>query len=77
MSTRPRTADQIRESIAANQAGLASSLTQLRGEVVAVADWRRHVNSHRREVLIGAAVAGFVIGGGIAALVRPRRRRRS
>ena len=73
MSTQPRTPEQIRASIAANQAGLASSLTQLRGEVVAVADWRRQINSHRREVLIGAAVAGFVIGGGIAAIFGRRR----
>ncbi len=73
MSTQPRTSEQIRASIAANQAGLASSLTQLRGEVVAVADWRRQINSHRREVLIGAAVAGFVIGGGIAAIFGRRR----
>ena len=74
MSTQPRTPEQIRASIAANQAGLANSLTQLRGEVVAVADWRRQINSHRREVLIGAAVAGFVIGGGIAAIFGRRRR---
>jgi hypothetical protein len=26
------------------------------------------VQRHKREVLIGAAVAGFVVGGGIAAL---------
>ncbi len=73
MSTQPRTPEQIRASIAANQAGLASSLTQLRGEVVAVADWRRQINAHRREVLIGAAVAGFVIGGGIAAIFGRKR----
>jgi len=73
VSTQPRTPEQIRASIAANQAGLASSLTQLRGEVVAVADWRRQINSHRREVLIGAAVAGFVIGGGIAAIFGRKR----
>ncbi len=73
MSTQPRTPEQIRASIAANQAGLASSLTQLRGEVVAVADWRRQINSHRTQVLVGAAVAGFVIGGGIAAIFGRRR----
>jgi hypothetical protein len=73
VSTQPRTPEQIRASIAANQAGLASSLTQLRGEVVAVADWRRQINSHRTQVLVGAAVAGFVIGGGIAAIFGRRR----
>ena len=73
MSSQPRTPEQIRASIAANQAGLASSLTQLRSEVVSVADWRRQINDHRPKVLIGAAVAGFVIGGGIAAIFGRRR----
>jgi hypothetical protein len=73
VSTPPRTPEQIRASIAANQAGLASSLTQLRGEVVAVADWRRQINNHRTQVLIGAAVAGFVVGGGIAAIFGRKR----
>ena len=76
MSTNPRTPEQIRASIAENQAGLASSLTQLRGEVVAVADWRRQINTHRPQVIAGAVVAGFVIGGGIAAIFGRRRRRR-
>ena len=74
MSTNPRTPEQIRASIAENQAGLASSLTQLRGEVVAVADWRRQINTHRPQVIAGAVVAGFVIGGGIAAIFGRRRR---
>ncbi len=71
---RPRTADEIRASIATNQQALASSLSQLRGEVVAVADWRAQVNRHKPQVLIGAAVAGFVIGGGIAAIFGRSRR---
>ena len=43
-----------------------------------VTDWRTHLREHQREVMIGAAVAGFVIGGGIAALaglLTGRRRR--
>lgn len=68
-----RTPDEIRASMAANQAELARSLTELRGEVVAVADWRRQINRHRPKVLVGAAVAGFVIGGGIAAVFGRRR----
>ena len=68
VSSQPRTPEQIRASIAANQAALATSLTQLRGEVVAIADWRRQINRNRPKVLAGAAVAGFVIGGGIAAI---------
>ncbi len=68
-----RTPEQIRASIARNQVELATSLTELRGEIVTVADWRRHVNRNRSKVLIGAAVAGFVVGGGIAALLGRRR----
>jgi hypothetical protein len=74
VSTQPRTAEQIRASIAANQSALATSLTELRGEVVAIADWRRQINRNRPKVLAGAAVAGFVIGGGIAAIIGRRRR---
>ena len=70
----PRSPDELRASIAQRQTDLAQSLTQLRGEVVAVADWRTQVNRHRPMVLATAAVAGFVIGGGIAALIGRKRR---
>ena len=52
----------------------AAALDELRGEVVAIADWRRQINRNRPKVLAGAAVAGFVIGGGIAAVIGRRRR---
>ena len=55
---------------------LAHSLTRLRGEVAEVTDWRKQIGEHRKQVLIGAAVAGFVLGGGIAAVVGLFRRRR-
>ena len=53
-----------------------SSVEYLRGEVTRSTDWREQFCRHKREVLIGAAVAGFVLGGGIAALtwVVPGRR---
>ena len=74
-----RTPEQIRASIEENRQELAVSLTRLRGEVAELTDWRKQLNLHRREALVGAAVAGFVIGGGIAALsgaLFGRRRRR-
>jgi hypothetical protein len=40
---------------------------KLRGEVVKTTDWRSQLRRHKREVIIGAAVTGFVLGGGIAA----------
>jgi hypothetical protein len=73
-----RSPEEIRRSIEANRAELAVSLQKLRGEVAEVTDWRKHLREHQQEVLIGAAVAGFVLGGGIAAiggLLRRKKRR--
>jgi hypothetical protein len=63
-----RSPEEIRRSIEANRSELVRSVDKLRAEVAVVADWRRHIRRHKREVLIGAAVAGFVIGGGLAAM---------
>ena len=71
-----RTPEEIRRSIESNRAELALSLGRLRGEVAEVTDWRKQIAKHRKQVVIGAAVAGFVIGGGIAALGGVMRRRR-
>ncbi len=75
-----RSPEQIRESIELNRRELGSSIEVLRREVTALTDWRRQLREHRREALIAAAVAGFVIGGGIAGvtgvLFGRRRRRR-
>jgi hypothetical protein len=63
-----RTPEEIRASIEANRTELAHSLVRLRGEVAEVTDWRKQIVTHQKQVMIGAAVAGFVLGGGIAAL---------
>ena len=63
-----RTPEEIRRSIEANRAELGLAMERLRAEVAEVTDWRKQINRKRREFLIGAAVAGFVLGGGIAAL---------
>jgi hypothetical protein len=63
-----RTPEEIRRSIEANRAELGLAVDRLRAEVAELADWRKQINKRRKEFLIGAAVAGFVIGGGIAAL---------
>jgi hypothetical protein len=78
-----RTPEEIRASIEENRQQLAVSLDRLRGEVVELSDWRKQLIVHQKEVLIGAGVAGFVLGGGIAAVGgllfggRRRRRRRA
>jgi hypothetical protein len=65
-----RSPEEIRQSIEANRRELVGAVDKLRGEVALAADWRRHIRRHQREVMIGAAVAGFVIGGGLAAFRR-------
>jgi hypothetical protein len=64
-----RTPTEIRASIEANRTELAHSLERLRGEVAEATDWRKQIITHQKQVLIGAAVAGFVLGGGIAGIV--------
>jgi hypothetical protein len=74
-----RSPHEIRRSIEANRAELGLAVEKLRTEVSLVTDWRRQLAAHKKEVIIGAAVAGFVLGGGIAAatgLLTGRRRRR-
>ena len=63
-----RTPDEIQRSIEANRVELGLAVERLRGEVTKATDWRGQFERHRKEVLIGAAVAGFVLGGGIAAV---------
>ena len=65
----PRTAEEIRRSIEANRAELGLAVDRLRAEVDEVKDWRKQINKRRQQVLIGVAVAGFVLGGGIGAVV--------
>jgi hypothetical protein len=63
-----RTPEEIRQSIEANRAQLGVAVERLRGEVTKATDWRSQFERHKKEVLIGAAVAGFVLGGGVAAM---------
>jgi hypothetical protein len=62
-----RTPEEIRRSIQANRADLGLAMEKLRGEITRTTDWRAQLRRHRREILIGAVVTGFVLGGGIAA----------
>ena len=70
-----RTPEQIRASIEDNRVQLAHSLERLRGEVAEITDWRKQNVTHQKQVLIGAAAAGFILGGGIAGIVGLFRRR--
>ena len=63
-----RTPDEIRASIEQNRQELGTSIEKLRVEVVRLTDWRAQLRRHQQQAMIGAGVAGFVLGGGIAAL---------
>ena len=70
-----RSPEEIRRSIEANRAELGMAVEKLRAEVAVVTDWRSQVQANQKNILIGAAVAGFVLGGGIAAVGGLLRRR--
>jgi len=70
-----RSPQQIRDSIESNRMELERSLGTLRAELTEAANWRKHIENNKRNILIGAAVAGFVIGGGIAGVTGLFRRR--
>jgi hypothetical protein len=66
-----RSAAQIRRDIDLQRHDLGYSVELLRGRVAELTDWRRQVREHRSQLIVGAAVAGFALGG----LMMLRRRR--
>jgi hypothetical protein len=66
---RARSPEMIRASIEETRHELAFSVNDLRSKVAEITNWRGQLVKNRRTALIGAAVAGFVIGGGVAATV--------
>ena len=71
-----RSPEMIRREIEETRRELAFSVNDLRSKVTEITDWRGQLVRNRRTALIGAAVAGFVIGGGVAATVSLFTRRR-
>ena len=61
-----RTSQDIRSDIEAARVELGHAVDTLRGRVNELTDWRRQVREHQRELVIGAAVVGFVVGGFLA-----------
>ena len=51
-------------------------MERLQNDIAILTDWRGQLVKHQKQAVIGAAVAGFVIGGGIAAFGGLFRRRR-
>jgi hypothetical protein len=73
-----RSPEMIRASIEETRRELAFSVNDLRSKMSEITDWRGQLIRNRQAALVSAAVAGFVIGGGVAATlsVFSRRRRR-
>ena len=63
----PDNPEVIRASIEETRKELAFSVNDLRSKMAEITNWRGQLIKNRKQALIGAAVAGFVIGGGIAA----------
>lgn len=61
--TAGRSPAQIRQEIELQRRDLGRSVEQLRGRMAELTDWRRQVREHRRELVVGAAVVGFALGG--------------
>jgi len=66
-----RTPAQIRRDIDLQRQDLGRSVEQLRNRVAELTDWRSQVREHRSQLIAGAAIAGFAIGG----MMMLRRRR--
>jgi dienelactone hydrolase len=70
-----RSSAEIRASLEETRRELSYSVNDLQSKVRQLTDWRSQLAANQQKAIIGAAVAGFVIGGGIAATVRLFRRR--
>jgi hypothetical protein len=64
-----RSPEMIRASIEETRNELAFSVNDLRSKMAEITNWRGQLIRNRKAALVGAAVAGFVIGGGVAATV--------
>jgi hypothetical protein len=70
-----RSAAEIRASLEETRRELSFSVNDLQSKVKELTDWRTKLAQNQKNAIIGAAVAGFVIGGGIAATLGLFRRR--
>jgi Protein of unknown function (DUF3618) len=69
-----RSPAEIRRDIDLKRRELGGSVEALRGRVNELTDWRRQVEEHKDQLVMGAAAVGFFIGA--RAMLRRRKRRR-
>jgi hypothetical protein len=60
---------EIRQDVQEARRELEFSLGDLKAKVRELTDWKKQLREHREQALIGAGVAGFVVGGGIAGII--------
>ena len=68
-----RTSAEIRRDIDAQRQQLGTSVEALRGRVNELTDWRRQAREHKKELIVGAAAVGFIVG---IRLMRGRKKNR-
>jgi hypothetical protein len=69
-----RSSSEIRASMEETRRELSYSVNDLQSKVRELTNWRAKLAQNQKNAIIGAAVAGFVIGGGIGATLRLFRR---
>ena len=69
-----RSSQEIRQSIEVTRQELQYSVGDLQSKVRDLTNWRAKLRKNQKQAIVGAAVAGFVIGGGIAATISIFRR---
>ena len=68
-----RSPAEIRRDIELRRHQLGSSVEALRHRVNELTDWRRQVEDHKQQLIVGAAAVGFLVGA--RAMLRRRRNR--
>ncbi|HXR60376.1 MAG TPA: DUF3618 domain-containing protein [Solirubrobacterales bacterium] len=68
-----RSPAEIRRDIDFKRRELGTSVESLRVRVNELTDWRRQVEDHKQQLIMGAAAVGFLIGA--RAMLRRRRNR--
>jgi hypothetical protein len=69
-----RSPAEIRRDVDLKRRELGNSVEALRGRVNEITDWRRQVEEHKGQLIMGAAAVGFFIGA--RAMLRRRKRNR-
>jgi multidrug resistance efflux pump len=71
-----RSPEEIRASIEQNRQELGQAIQRLQSEFKEATDWRKQLRAKQQQFVIGAAVAGFVIGGGVGGITGLFRRKK-